>query len=218
MSFLTRAFSGGAPQVNFQPQGFTNPTGFSVSGSGTASESPTLSSNVGNLQSTFQGAAGAFGTLAKSVAPGFSQFRKAGLAAITNTFRSANSNLRDTLAQRRVLGSSFANSQLSQQAADEAQAKSQFEAQATLQEIDASNQLIQEQYNAQAQSFSVAINQSNIESQLAADLTAKNNQIGASIAEANAQLSTDTITGNASLVGTLLGAGSRILAGGSKSA
>lgn len=214
MSFLTRAFSGGAPQINYTPGGFTNPTGFSATPTNAAgtlvSESPTLSSNIGSLQSTFQSAAGAFQNLASTVAPGFSQFRTAGLRDIANTFMQQRSNLKESLAQRRVLGSSFANSQFNQLAADQAQTEADFEARSYLQELDASNTLIQEQYSTQAQSFSTAINQSNIETQVAANLTAQNNQIGAQIASANAELSAGTIAGNAQLVGTLIGGGARI--------
>src|SRR6185437_6647019 len=97
------------------------------------------------------------------VQPGFSQFRQAGLRDISNTFAANRSNLRDTLAQRRILGSSFANSQFSQQAADEAQTKADFEAKSYLAELEASNKLTQEQFDAATKSFSTAIDQSNIE-------------------------------------------------------
>src|SRR5262249_4614358 len=161
---MSGMFGGGTPQVTFTPKGFSNPTGFNVSGGGTVSESPTLTSNIAGLQSTFGSEANAFGDLLKTVKPGFSDFRRAGLRDITNTFRQNFSNLKDTLAQRRVLGSSFANSAFSQAYADEAQAKANFEAQSYLQEEQATAQLIQAQYTAATNSFQSVINQSNIES------------------------------------------------------
>lgn len=208
MSFLSNLFGGNsAPQIQYTPSGITNPSGFSVSSGGGVSESPTLSSNIGGLQSTFGQAAGAFGNLAKTVQPGFSQFRNAGLRDITNQFRSARSNLQDTLAQRRVLGSSFANSQFSQQAADEAQTKANFEAQSYIQELQSSYQLTQAQYSAAAQSFSTAIDQSNIESSTAANLVANNNRISANVATAQADLDARAAAGAGSFLGTVLGLG-----------
>jgi len=212
MSFLFGG--GGTPQANFTPSGISNPTGFSVSGGGKVSDSSTLSSNIGNLQSTFGAASSAFGALGRTVAPGFSAFRQAGLRDITNTFRANRSNLQDTLAQRRILGSSFANSQFSQQAADEADAKAKFEATSYLQELEAYNKLTQEQFDAATKSFSVAIDQSNIESSTAASLTASNNQIAGQIAVANAKLQADAQAGAGSFMGTLLGVGTKALSGG----
>ncbi len=210
MSFLKSIFGGGdTPQVQFTPSGFSNPTGFGFGG-GSVSESPTLAGNIGNLQSTFGQAASAFGALGKTVQPGFSQGRMAGLRQISNTFAQNKSNLQDTLAQRRILGSSFANSQFSQQAADEAQTKADFEASSYLQELQASQQLVQQQYNEQTQAFSTAITQSNIESGIAAQLTSSNNQIGAQIASANAQLQAQSQAGAGSFLGTIIGAGARL--------
>lgn len=210
MSFLSNLFGGNnAPQVQFTPSGLSNPTGFNVSG-GNISNSPTLNSNIGGLQQTFSNQASAFGNLAKTVAPGFSQLRKAGLAQIGSTFRANRSNLQQNLAQRRILGSSFANSAFSENAANEAQAKSNFEAQSYLQELQSSMQLVQQQYQAQSQSYSTAINQSNIEAQIGAQLTAQNNQIGSQIAEANAQLTAQSQAGAGSFLGSLIGAGAQI--------
>ena len=188
-----------APQVNYKPIGLSNPTGYSVDTSGNVSQSPVLASNVGGLQSTFQGGANAFGQLVSTVQPGFSQFRKAGLADITNTFRSNLSNLKQNIAQRGVAGSSFANSSISQAYADEAQAKANFEAQSYLQELGASAQLIQQQYTYATNSFQSAINQSNIESSTAANLTATFNQLNAQAAQTNAQLQLQAATTNANL-------------------
>jgi hypothetical protein len=202
---MSSLFGGSTPQISYTPKGFSNPLGYGVSGGGKVSESPGLAANIGGLQSTFGQAAGAFGALGQTVAPGFSQFRQAGLGDITSTFQAARSNLSDNLAQRRILGSSFANSAFSQSAADEAQTKANFEAQSYLQELSASQQLIQQQFNAQAASFSTAIQQSNIESASAASLTATNNQIGAAIATANAQLIAKSQEGAGSFFGMLGG-------------
>src|SRR5438067_933572 len=104
MSFISNLFgSGSAPQINYTPSGFTG-GGLKFSG-GKLTESASLKSQVGGLQSTFGQQAGEIGKLASTVAPGFSNFRKAGLSDIENSRLSTTSNLRDNLAQRRILGS-----------------------------------------------------------------------------------------------------------------
>lgn len=207
MSFLSNLFGGNsAPQINYTPSGITNPTGFSIAG-GNVSQSPTLQSNISGLQSTFGQQANALGGLAATVQPGFSQITKAGLQQIGNTFKSNLSNLKDTLAQRRVLGSSFANSQISEAYANEAEQKANFTAQSYLESLQASYQLIQAQYTAQTQGYTAAINQSNIEAATAAQLTAANNTTAAQIATANAQLQAQAQAGAGSFLGTLLGLG-----------
>lgn len=213
MSFLKSIFGGGssAPQINYNPSGIVNPTGFSVSPGGAVSDSSALSSNIGSLQSTFGAQAGALGGLAATVGPGFSQGRQAGLADIANTFMAQRSNLKDSLAQRRILGSSFANSQFSQLAATQAQTQADFEAKSYLDELQAQYQLIQAQYTAQTNQYSTAINQSNIESQTAASLTASNNNIAAQIATANANLQAQAQAGAGSFLGTLIGTGASML-------
>lgn len=205
MSGIGSLFSGNTPQVQFQPSGFVNTNGFSVSGKGNVTQSPNLTSNIGNLQSTFQQAGSAFGALGATVKPGFSQFRMAGLRDIANQFMAKRSNLQDTLAQRRILGSSFGNSQFSQLAATEAQTKADFEASSYIQELQASYQITQAQYQAQTQGYQTAINQSNIESSTAASLIASNNATAAQIATANAQLQAQAQAGAGNFLGTSLG-------------
>lgn len=208
MSFLSRIFGGSAPQIQ-QPvsSGITNPTGFNVTPGGTVSNSPTLSSNIGSLSNTFGQAATAFGNLGQTVAPGFSQLRSAGLTDIANQYMAQRSNLQQSLAQRRVLGSSFGNSQFNQLASQEATDKANFEANAYLQEFQAYNQTLQEQFTAQTQQYSTAIGQSNIEDSTAAALTATNNQIASQIAQANAELQVQNSAGIGSFIGSLLGLG-----------
>lgn len=214
MSFLSNLFGGNsAPQIQYTPSGFTNPSGFSVSGSGGVTESPTLFSNIAGIQTASGNAATAFGNLAQTVQPGFSAFRRAGLRQISNTFNANKSNLQDTLAQRRILGSSFANSQFSENAANEAEAKANFEASSYLQELQSQYNLIQAQYTATTQGYTAAINQSNIEASTAAQLTASNNSTAAQIATANAELRAQSQAGAGSFLGTLLGVGTNALGG-----
>lgn len=192
-----------APTINYQPQGFSTP-GISYAGGGTLSESPTLSGNVGSLQSTFGQQAGALARLNATVTPGFSQLRRAGLSQINTQQKATMSNLAENLSQRRILGSSFANASQSQTAAEFAQQKANFSAQSYLQELQASNQLTQEQYQASTQQYSTFINQSNIEAGIAANLTSQANSALASVATAQANLDAQNSAGIGKFFGSLL--------------
>lgn len=248
MSFLSNLFGGSTtvqaptlgppPTINFAgPTGFNSP-GLSGSFSGNSynlGQSPALSSAIGSLQQTFQGQAAALKNLAGTVAPGFSQFRQAGLADLRNQQRANISNLRDNLAQRRVLGSSFANASISQANADYAQNRSNFIAQSYLQELGASQQLIQQQFTAQASGFKTGLDQLNLESGVAADLSGRATSALASVAtaqaqldqqnavsqaqmtlsanETNAKLNADSSAGFGKFLGSILGSPSNSIAG-----
>lgn len=206
MSFLGNLFGGGQ-QVNYTPSGISNPTGYSVGPGGGISDSSTLQTNIGQLQSTFGQAANATAGLAATVQPGFSQLRRAGLQQINTTAKANLSTLQNNLAQRRIQGSSFANSQISQANADTEQQKANFTAQAYVDELNASNTLLQQQYQYSASQYSVAINQSNIESSTAASLVSNINSTLASTASVQAELDAKAAAGAGSAVGTVLGLG-----------
>lgn len=231
MSFLSNIFGG---NNNVQPAqiNYPGPTGFSSSGAFggvsngqyTVGQTPQLASNVANLQNTFQQQAGALGGLAETVQPGFSQLRQAGLSQLNSQQQSSVSNLRDTLAQRRILGSSFGQNQITQANADFAQQQASFIANSYLQELQASQSLIQQQYQSAAQSFQVGINQSNIETGLAAQLSGQASQIMANMASAQASLNQQSAEFNATqqanslgglgkLFGTIFSAGTNSIGG-----
>lgn len=210
---MSSLFGGGsAPQINFTPQGFSG-GGLNATFQGgkyNLTQSPALTQQIGQLQSTFGKAAGAFGALGAQVQPGFSQFRQAGLADLSNQQSANLSNLRDSLAQRRILGSSFANASISQANADYDKNRADFIAQSYLQELQASNTFTQEQYQAATQQFATGINQMNFESTMAANLTSQANQVMGQIATQNAQLQAANAAANAQGLGKLLGVGAAI--------
>jgi hypothetical protein len=102
---------------------------------------------------------------------------------------------------------SFANAQQSQQDAEFAAKREQFIAQSYLQELQASNQLTQEQFQASTQKFQVAINEMNLEGDIAAKLTAGATTALGNVATAQAELDAKNAAGVGSFVGTLASAG-----------
>jgi hypothetical protein len=204
------SFGSSAPQIGYQPGGFRSPGISATRGAGgnyNIRESAALQQQIGSLQSTFGQQASDLAALRGTVAPGLSQFRQAGLSDIATQGQANVSNLRDQLAQRRVLGSSFANSQISQANADIEKQRTDFIAKSYLEELSASNQLIQEQYQASANQFQVGINQMNFEAGLAAQLTQSANQVSGNIAMAQAKLDQESAMANAAGIGKAIGYG-----------
>lgn len=209
MSFLSSLFGGGSNALqNFQPAGFQTGGVSATFGGGkyNINQSPAMKQQIGQLQSTFGQEATAFGNLAQTVQPGFSQMRQAQLSDLSTQQQALRSNLQQNLAQRRILGSSFAQNTLTQADAEYQKQRDQVIAQSYLAELQASNQLIQEQFQASTQQFAVGINQMNIDAGIAAQLTGQATSSMASIAQAQAQLDAANAAGLGKFVGSILAA------------
>lgn len=208
MSFLGNLFGGNdAPQINYTPSGF-NAGGLNATFSGNnynIAPSDARTSAVGQIASTFASQNQQLGALRAGVQPGFSAFRQAGMATLQNQQAAGIGNLRDSLAQRRILGSSFASDAITRANLDYAQQQANFQAQSYLQELQANQQLIQQQYTAARGQFQTGLDELNLEAGLAADLTGRASQSMASIAQANAQLQAQSQAGAGQFLGTLLG-------------
>lgn len=104
---------------------------------------PARQALVNSLAGTFTDTAKQLSQIRSLATPGFSAFREAGLQEIGTRRQAAIGNLRDNLARRRVLGSSFADDALIRGEAEFAKEASEFAAATTLQELDTQVQLIQ---------------------------------------------------------------------------
>ena len=158
-----------APQINYTPTGFSGGglTGSMSGGNFNVSPTSARSNLVGGLSSTFGNQATALGQLRSTVTPGFSQFRQAGMNTLESGRQAAIGNLRQNLARRRVLGSSFAQSALGNVDAQYAQNEANFQADAYLKELAANNQLLQQQFEAARGQFTTGLNEMNLEANLA---------------------------------------------------
>lgn len=117
---------------------------------------------VGGLAQTFRGKAGRKRDLASLVRPGFSRLREVRLQQIEAGRRSAIGNLRENLQRRRVLGSSFAGDALSRTEAQFAREKELTEAQTFIQEIELTNQFVNEEFAASGQAFQTELDEQNL--------------------------------------------------------
>lgn len=196
MSFLSNLFGtsakspGPAPTVNFSPPSFSGGgLNATFSGNGyTVAPTADRSNVVGGIQQTFNQQAGDLGSLRPMVAPGFSALRTAQLGQINNARTSALGNLRDNLARRRVLGSSFASDAIARTDQEYQNTASNTIAQTYLQELSSTQQLIQQQYESSRGAFITALNEMNLEAGIASDMTSKVSSTLASVATSNAQL------------------------------
>lgn len=178
---LSKAFGGGsssknptAPLQNFQPTGFRG-GGFGTSfGQGGLTIAPTAErlGLVGGLRDTFGQLAGELGGQRARVAPGISELRASRLGEVENARTAAIGNLRENLARRRVLGSSFGQDALTRAESEFAGQKERVAAESFLQEFELTNQLINQQFNAQRQQFQVGLDQLNLEADIATKLAA----------------------------------------------
>lgn len=159
---------------------------------------------VSGVANTFGPQADFLGSLLSKVAPGFSDLRTSRLAEIENARQSAIGNLRDNLARRRVLGSSFAGDAINRGNLEFAQEKEKAQAESLLQEIDMSNQIAQAQFEAQRSQFQTFLDEMNLHADLATQLSSQaTSQLGAN-ARLKAQLDAMSAQGAGKFFGQTL--------------
>lgn len=228
MSFLNNLLgtSVQAPQINYTPTGFSGGGlsglfgggGFNVSGSAGRNAA------VGGVANTFGQQAQDIAGLRQQFAPGQSQLLNTQLTQLQNNRTQALGDLRSNLAQRRVLGSSFAQNSLANADQTYQQQQQQVIAQSYMQDLQAQVQLQQQQYTAARGQFQTGLDEMNLEAGLASQLGSQASSAMASIAQTQAQLNLQAQTTNAnntmktlggigSLIGLGLGGGFGGLAG-----
>ena len=243
MSKLVDGLLGGGKQVtaplqNFQPIGI-GAGGFNFSRSGNnivGGSTPERTGLVNQLSSLFRDQAGQIGGLRQQVAPGFSRIRQGlmeslgrqrttRLGQIETERTRALGDLRENLARRRVLGSSFAQDALSRGEAEFTRQKDvalseigQQEAladyEATLKEIDTTRQLMTQEFDLARGSVGSILENMNLEASVAAGLAT-----GATAAlSKNAQVQSDLLQKQAnnkqSFLTDVLGVGLGFATGG----
>lgn len=220
MSFLSGIFGGNqvqAPQVNVQPTGFVGGGlygGFNPStNSYSVSPDANRMSAVQGVQQTFNQQAGDIAGLRSQWTPGASALRSSLMTALQNNRTQSLGNLRDNLAQRRVLGSSFAQNSLANADQTYQQQIQQIQAQTFLTELSAQQQLNQQQYAAARGAFQSGLDEMNLEAGLATDLTSKATTALTSAATTQAQLDLQAQTANQKSNNDLAGGFGKLLGG-----
>ena len=155
------------------------------------SRSPELTGTLRNISQGFGQQANDLSQLLAKVQPGMSDATNAAVAAIQNRRQEAIGNLRQNLARRRVLGSSFGADALSRANAEFAQQEAQARSSNILQEIAMSQNLINQQSQASINQFQGYLDQMNLEAnigtQLASGVTANLSANARALADLQAQ-------------------------------
>jgi len=125
--------------------------------------SPERQALIDSVSNLLKEGAGELEGIREQVKPGFSAFREAGLNAIGTRARQSIGNLRENLARRRVLGSSFAGDAIQRAEREFAQEEAEFASATTLQELDAFTQLTQQITNQQIAAVETQINELNLQ-------------------------------------------------------
>lgn len=194
--------------VNFNAGGLS---GTYTPGQGYAvTADPARQALVNQLYGGYNDAATAYGDLRSQWTPGESALRNAQLQSIENARQANISDLRENLAKRAVLGSSFAQDAQTRANLDFENQKNNVISQTYLQELDAQHQLIGDQYTAATNAVSSKINELNLEGNLGTQLTSQAQDLMKQSAQLQASLATDAaqlrVTG-ASNAGQILTSG-----------
>lgn len=212
MSFL--GFGKKSAVQKFQPTGFSGGGLTATPNGNTISVTPDNARTglIGNIQSTFTNLANETAGLRASVTPGFGDLTRARLAEIESGRQKAIGNLAQNLQNRRIFGSSFGQASLAQAEREFAQAREKARSESFLQELDANNQLLQQEFQARAASFQTALDELNLEAQIGTQLsTQATSELGAN-ARLQAQLDAQSASGFGKLLGTVIGVGAKIAA------
>jgi hypothetical protein len=170
---------------------------------------------VSDLASQFGLQAGDLAALRARYAPGYSDLRAAQLASIEGARQSSVSNLRDNLARRKVLGSSFGADAETRANLEFEQQRNSVIADTYLKELEATNKLINEEYAARTNQVNVGLNELNLEANLGSQLIEQANNILSNSAQLRAQISQQGIStlGNINTAQAQLDAGAQSGAG-----
>lgn len=188
---------------------------------------------VSNLAGTSLEQADLLAGLRGQVGDATEGLRASRLREVENRRRSSISNLRDNLARRRVLGSSFGQDAETRANLEFAQESDRVEAESFLQELELNNQLINQEFDVRRNAFATQLDELNLQAdfaaglssqasnllqasaQLKAQLAAQQAGIDANIATSQANLDTQAAAGTGSFLGKLAGIGLAPLTGGS---
>lgn len=191
----------------FQPAGFSAgglTSGFDpATGRITITPSAERLGAVRGISDQYNAEAGLFEGLRGRVAPGVSDLRRARLQEIEDARINAIGNLRENLSRRRVLGSSFGQDAATRAEAEFAGQRERASAESFLQELELTNQLIQQEFQGRRQAVQVGLDELNLEADLAAKLSgAATQQLGAN-ARALAELNAKEAAGSGKFFGEI---------------
>ena len=162
--------------------------------------------SLADLRGGFEGLAGEVRGLRGDVKPGFGRLTRSRVEAIRAAGSRTVGNLREELGRRRVLGSTFASREIASTEAEFGRLEESARAEAFLQELDLTRQLISDEFRATIGGLAAVLDQLNFESSLAAELANSASQQNQATAVARAELHSAAAAGFFDLAGVGFGA------------
>lgn len=165
-----------------------------------------VDASLSNLVQGLRNRSTEFRNLREDVRPGFGRLTQSRVDAIRTAGSRTVGNLRQELGRRRILGSSFAEREIAGTEATFAQEEERARAEAGVQEIALTGELIQREFAGAIQAAQSIINQFNFESSVGASLaTNTTNALNANLT-AQAQAASAAEGGAGDFLGTVVGA------------
>ncbi len=206
------------PLQQFQPFGTSTPgfTGIFQDGNFNLTRNPLFNQALSGLSGGFQQQADFLRSdILPQVEPGIGGLTTSRLAQIEDSRRRAIGNLRDNLARRRVLGSSFATDAIARAEVEFARESERVAAESFLQELDLKTQIAERAFQLEQQKFQTNIEQLNFEGELGARIAesatraeAANNaalsELLAGLAQAEANVLSASAQGTGDFIGDIL--------------
>lgn len=191
---LSKLFGGGKTAAPAPVSVGINAGGLSGS-NGTLSSTQDRLKLVEGVQGAFGDQADALGGLRARLAPGFSDLRASRLAEVESAGSRAIGNLRDNMARRRVLGSSFGGDALARADLEVGKERDRVAAETFLQEVEGTQRLIDMESTARRGQFQAGLDELNLQADVAAKLSgAAATQMGAA-SRLEAELSAKSAAG-----------------------
>lgn len=185
------------PLKSFKPTNINAGGLRSSFGGGTLSltSTPERQALVGGLAQTFGQRAGEFAALRSQVEPGFGRLTTSRLREVENARSRTVGNLRQSLARRRVLGSSFGDAQIAQTEREFAEQAERVQAESFLAELELTVGLIDQQFQAAAQGIQTFLNELNLQADVATNLATQATSEAGANARALAELTAKQVSG-----------------------
>ena len=162
-----------------------------------------IDETLAGLQGSLREQAGETRGLLPLVKPGYGRLTDIATQTIRDRERAAIGNLREHLARRRVLGSSFAQDALGRVGAEFAQTEEQIKAEHFLQELDLTHKLTNEAFTQEQAAFRVELDQIQQESEMAVQLAGGATASLGANARAQAMLDAQAAAGRGQFMGQI---------------
>lgn len=201
---LSKLFGGGGSGAS---QALNVPTAPRIDAGGLSGQGGRIQSSrerrnlVGSLAATFPEQAGELAALRGQVTPGFGRLTESRLAQVEDVRRRSIGNLRDNLARRRVLGSSFAGDALTRAEAEFGRESDRVTAESFLEELSLNNQLLNQEFEARRGEFQTFVDELNLQAEVGTQLSSA----ASSQLQENARLRAELAIGEAQGRGSFLG-------------